>query len=1135
MNSKILSIAFMLSGFFLKIFLTNVMFCSLVLANSGNGQNNKASVKDIFIKIDLSNASILEVFKQIEERSNFKFNYEETTLDQSSRFTFNVRKRSIASILQSIGRESGLKFRRINNVIDVSLSDRSTKQVIDEVMLEVTVTGAITDENGEPLPGATVLEKGTTNGTITDVNGKYSINVKDGNAILVISFLGYRVEEASVAGRSVVDVVMFRDITALQEIVVVGYGTQKKVNLTGSVASLDTDNVNDIPVPNTLNRLQGQLAGVQLTLPGGQPGEDQPIVRVRGATSINNDPDGDPNNTNKNNPLVIIDGIQSTLQDLARLNPNVIENLSVLKDAASSAIYGARAANGVILVTTKTGATGKPTVNFGINTGMQEAIVLPEFVGAVDYAILKNEARANRGEDPIFSDEDIQILRDQNDPRVANTFWMDELFDTAPMTQYDVSISGGSENIRYLFSGGRVDQEGIMLNQSAERTNFRSNLNAKLTDRISLGMNVWGFRNVAKRGFQTTSETLRRAYFSSALVPPRWTEGPAEGELAGESPFGFPVNGVQNPLLYALGGHNITTNDKFSIQLNPKIEITKNLSFSGVYGYSVNNNEVDAYRPILQLRTFDGQIATRGTRNYDQTLARRSLSRDDQYQVDNLLNYSNTWGNHTLGVLVGHSVLNFENTFFLASAEGLAGNIQQVDAGTLNPVAEGRASDWALQSFFGRVSYNFNEKYLFEANFRADGSSRFAESRRYGYFPSFSGAWRISEEDFLKDNPLIANLKLRASWGILGNQEIGNYPSQQAFNIEEFYVDADGNLVTGAAITDLANNVLQWEETTTTNFGLDFTLWEGKLDMSVDYFEKVTDGILVRLPLPPTLGQVNSPFQNAAVVENRGWEFTARYRENIGEFSFSFAGNFNILKNEVTDFNDQQAINGTFVIKEGEQINAFFGFENTGIFQEEDEVTNSPFQSTTTAPGDLIYADTDLDGEITPDDRVVIGNSIPRFSYGFNLDFGYKGFDMGLFFQGVGDVEGYSRGFGNDAVSNPRANPIDDWLNRWTPENPSTEFPRIVRADRNNSQVSSYWLRDASFLRLRNIQVGYTFPELPAFESIGLTSLRIYFSGQNLLTFSNTTQWDPEVFPSETESRQHPQTKVISFGLNASF
>lgn len=991
------------------------------------------------------------------------------------------------------------------------------------------ITGVVYDNDQNPLPGASIVAKGTQVGTVTDFDGNFSITVPDGVTTLIFSYVGFKKQEIEIGSQTVISTQLLLDATSLDEVVIVGYGIQKKANLTGSVTSLDTENVSDLPVPNTLNRLQGQLSGVQLTLPGGQPGADQPIVRVRGATSIG----GDSNNTARNNPLVIIDGIQASLEDLARINPNAIENLSVLKDAASSAIYGARAANGVILVTTKTGVVGKPKISFGINSGIQTAIVLPQFVGAVDYAILKNESRTNRGEAPYFTEEEIQILRDQNDPQVGDTFWMDELFGSAPITQYDLSVSGGSENVQYLFSGGWVDQEGIMLNQSADRFNFRSNLNAKLSDRISLGMNVWGFRNIARRGFETTSNTLRRAYFSQPLVPARWTEGPAEGELAGWTVLGSGnPKQIQNPLLFALGGSNIRTNDRFNIQFNADIELAKNLSYSGVYGYSVNNDKTEAYRPILRYSRFDGTDPGAG---FNQTQSRRQFSQDNQYQIDNLLNYNNTWDNHTLGVLVGHSILNFDNDFFSASVEDLVGDIEQLDVGVTNPTVGGNAFDWSLQSFFGRMSYNFKDKYLLEANFRADGSSRFSDSRKYGYFPSFSGAWRISEENFLKDSKLISNLKVRGSWGILGNQEIGNYPSAQTYNLEQFYVGADGSLVSGAAITDLANPALQWEETTTTNLGLDFSLWNGKLDMTVDYFEKVTDGILVRLPLPLTLGEVSPPFQNAAQVKNSGWEFSGSYRERIGDFNFGISGNFNILKNEVTDFNDQESIIGRTIIKEGEQINAFFGFNNTGIFQTQEEVDNSPFQSNSTAPGDLIYEDVNQDGVIDQDDRTVIGNFIPKYSYGFNLDFGYKGVDLGLFFQGVGDVAVYSYGFGNDAVRNPRANPIDDWLKRWTPENPSTEFPRIVRGEQNNVQTSSYWLRDASFLRLKNIQLGYTFPESPSFRSMGLSSLRIYFSGQNLWTITDATQWDPETFPSETNSRQHPQTKVISIGLNASF
>jgi TonB-linked SusC/RagA family outer membrane protein len=831
--------------------------------------------------------------------------------------------------------------------------------------------------------------------------------------------------------------------------------------------------------------------------------------------------------------LVLIDGVQASLADLGRISPNEIGSISVLKDAASASIYGTRAAGGVILVTTKQGKKGKVNISFDTYTGVQEAIVLPEMVDSWDYAILKNEARANSGRPDYFTQETIDNLRNGTDPDLyPNTKFFDELFSTAKINKYDLSISGGTEKVSYSFSGGYLEQEGILLNQSAERVNYRSNIRVKLSDRITTGLNLWGYRNVAKRSYYSTDDILRRAYFSQPLVPVRWTTGPAEGELAGFTTLGTGnPKAVQNPIQRAINGENINTNDKFSTQINTEINLAKGLNYNSLIAYTVNNTNIEAYNPLLDLKRFNGN---RAPQSITQTRADRSLLTQDRYQTDNILTYDTSFGNHNLSILLGHSFTKFKSDFFSASGRNLPGNLNVLDVAVEDIQIGGNRADWSLLSYFARVNYIFHDKYLFEANLRRDASSRFPDANKWATFPSFSAGWKVSEENFLKEVDFINLLKIRTGWGMVGNDQISNYPHDQTFNFEQFYQDNSGNLSTGAAITNLANSFLQWEETTSKNIGVDLALFKNKLQVSVDYFQNDSDGILIQLPLPSIFGGIGEPFQNAAAARNSGLEFLVGYRNRDHKFKYSISANLSTLKNEVTNFNGQESINGLTIIREGEAINSFYGYDAIGIFQTDAEVTNHAFQSSSTAPGDLIFRDVDESGTIDEKDRVVIGKPLPGVSYGFTLGAEYSNFDFSAFFQGVTDSNFYANGWGNDAVKNPRANTITDWLDRWTPDNPSTDRIRVVWEDQNNQQNSSYWLRDGSYLRLKNIQLGYTLNG-DKLNNIGVKSIRFYFSGQNVLTWAKEDSWDPEQLPSVSNMAQHPQTKVYSFGLNANF
>jgi TonB-linked SusC/RagA family outer membrane protein len=1077
------------------------------------------------LSINQKNISIENIIQMIEDKTDYYFMYSALTVDVKRTVDMEATNKSVPEILDEIFKDTDISWKINGRLIALSKIGESPS-VVQQLR---TVSGKVTDSSGAPLPGVTVVVKGTPTGTITGADGRYSLFNIPAGATLQFSFVGMKTQEVVVGSQANINAVMEEEAIGIEEVVAVGYGVQKKINLTGSLSTVGSENIVNKPVANTINLLQGQMAGVQITVPGGQPGNDQGMIRVRGAGSIGTD----INNANKNNPLIIIDGIQADLNDLGNLNPSDIANLSVLKDAASSAIYGSQAAGGVILVTTKRGEKGKARITLNTLQGIQQATVLPDFVDSWEYAMLKNEARRNAKQTDTFSQEEIDGLKAGADPdKYANTNWLDYLFDNAMMSQYELSVNGGTDKLSYLVSGGYLDQDGILLNQSATRANIRSNISVNVTDKLKIGMNIWGSQDKASQGYETIENTMMKAYFAQPLVPVKWTSGPAAGLYAGYTELGTGnPKPVQNPVQAALLGSRKSVNNRINIQINGTIEILTGLKYSLVAAYKNVSERSEAYNPTWENFRYNGARSQGNDINSLETNYRNT----DQYQIDNLFTYEKQISaNHYLNILLGQSALSNSYLSNSASVQNLPGTLQVLDVGVSNPQVGGSKNKYTLQSFFGRLNYGFKDKYLFEANFRYDGSSRFPKSKKYGIFPSFSGAWRITEEAFMKNLVWMSNLKLRGSWGVLGNQNIGNYPHTQTLNLQQNYLDANGNVVTGAAITSLANDILQWEETSVVDVGLDFSLWKNKLDFTIDYFRKMTDGILTTLPLPLSLGNVTPPYQNAAKVLNRGWEYLVVYRDKVGKLNYQISANLSTLYNEVTDFNGQERIYDLWIIREGEQINSYYGLDAIGIFQTPEEVSEHAFQTTTTAPGDLKYRDVNHDEKIDENDRVVIGKMIPKYSYGFDLKLFYGNIDFSATFQGIDGAVNYAYGFGNDAVMNPRANTIKDWLNRWTPEKPSTKYIRVKFQDINNTPRNSYWLRSGDYLRLKNIQLGYTFRK-EFLKRSGLESLRLYFSGQNILTFTKVKHWDPEQFPSVTNMQLHPQTKVYALGLNINF
>ncbi|WP_373512639.1 SusC/RagA family TonB-linked outer membrane protein [Persicitalea sp.] len=994
---------------------------------------------------------------------------------------------------------------------------------------EVLVRGTVTDENGAGLPGVSVVVKGTTTGTTTNGGGAFELNTPDAASILVFSFVGYQSQEVTVGTRTNLDISMVPEDKSLDEVVVVGYGTQKKVNLTGSVATMDAKFIADRPITNSTQALQG-LPGVYVNMNKGRPGADGASITIRGANSY----------FSGSAPLVLVDGIEFPLSDV---NPNDIESITVLKDAASAAIYGSRAQNGVVLVKTKGGQRNKKvSVDYNGYYGSQSVTRLPQDVvwNSVDYMEGKNRALANEGRQPEYSQALVDEYRNGTDPHIyTNTNWFDAMFQRAPIQQHNLRIAGGSDKTAFSVSLGYLDQKGIMPNTYANRYTISTSIDSDITKWLKIGSNLLG----------TYSFDRESAYSAD--------EGNGEGGIMGLVYRGLPTQGVlaedgtyadqwirvpghnffRNPYALSFEGDRLNKELRTILNLYAQVNLPLGIKYKITAAPNVRFGTEKYNYPVILLthpKTKEqapmGNIPPRGVRQRE--------IQSFNFTNFHTLSWEKTMADrHFLSLLAGSSVEFFYNSNFEARNQGYLGNeITELSGGTLNPVVGGTSNRSRIMSYFGRVNYVFNDKYLFETNFRYDGSSRFAADKRWGFFPSVSVGWRINEENFLKDVKAISNLKLRASWGQLGNQDIPLFSYINAIALGSNYV-FNKSLVSGAAVTQLADPNLTWETTTSSNIGLDGGFFNNRLTFEVDLFRKLTDDILARVNLPGQVGNLGGPLKNVGSVSNRGVEVTLGYRNRIGALNYNLGTNLTYFKNQVENTNGEVIFSGgTRITQEGSPLNSFYGLEAVGIFQTADEIKSAPFQNKVVNPGDLRYKDQNGDNIIDNNDRVVIGRSLPKYTYSFTLGGDYRGFDLAIFFQGV-------EGINTNLVSNlsqPYKNGAGvtrEWLtDSWTPENPGAPLPRLTTATGypQNFVFSDFWLQDMSYLRMKNAQLGYTLPANIA-KKISLSKLRFFLNGQNLLTFTKFKDGDPERDPTQRGIIAYPIAKIISGGITATF
>ena len=1002
-----------------------------------------------------------------------------------------------------------------------------------------TIAGEVrAQESGETLPGANVAIVGTQQGASTSSDGTYRIaGVAPGTYEVRASFVGYRsrTQEVELEAGETVDLnfVLPSSGVAMEEMVVVGYGSQERDDLTGSIASVSTEDIEEAPIESAQEAIQGRVSGVTVTQNTGSPGSGFSI-RIRGTGTTGN-----------SNPLYVVDGVpvsdptEAGSGGISFLNPNDIESIDILKGASAAAIYGAQAANGAVIITTKSGEAGERSVSFNAYTGIQQTTRTIDMLDGPEYAALRNEADINAGQSPTFSSPSAYLGPG------GTTDYQDLVFEQGVTQNYNVAVSGGSEDLTYRISGGYFEEGGIIQKSNLERLNVRVNTEFEVSDFLTVGERVTFERST--RNTISETDNVRNLLIQTLQVDPTVPARDSAGNFTAQ-----PRTNAQNPLAALDFQNNEYNENRLVGNVFAELSFLESLQYRSQFGFDLRNGNTYAFTPSYDISpSFRNQTPS----------ATQYSDLQSSLVWDNTVTFDKTFGVHNVEAVGGTTVETNNYRFFNATTQGQPGNdpsLRYLGAGPEVVNIGGSLAESNLLSFFGRVNYNFSDRYLLTAVARYDGSSRFGANNRFAFFPSVSAAWRISEESFFPDTDLVSNLKLRAGWGQNGNQRIGDYPFASTVAGNQDYV-LNGQLAPGSAPLQSPNPNVKWEQTTQTDVGLDATLFNEKLDLSAEFFNKVTSDLLVYLPPIPTSGLVQASPENAGEIRNRGWEFSADYSTTpTDDLTIRVGGNLTSLSNEVlslarsTDFviNSGFYRNGSITRTEpGHPVGAFYGYVTDGLFQTQQEVADAnalndegPYQSDGTAPGDIRYKDLNGDGQITDADQTFIGNPTPDFTYGFNLDVQYKGFTLNTFFQGVqgGDLFAAYKFY---TVFNSAFNMSEEAKNRWTGPGTSDRVPRLTSSDPNqNSRISDFYVEDGSYLRLKNVRLGYSVPSgMLNSAGVGLSRARVYVSAKNLVTITGYDGYTPEIGVNNStldrgiDRATYPQPRVFTVGVNLSF
>ncbi|WP_237706934.1 TonB-dependent receptor [Ochrovirga pacifica] len=1074
------------------------------------------------VTLELNNVSVKKVFRAIEAQTEFKLLYNDNELDYKKKVSVSVRNTLVTEVLNNLFKGTDINYKTVGKqIVLVKEQPKKVQAAVSENQQQIYVKGVVKDEFDMPVPGANVLVKGTDRGAITDFDGNYQIRVDDANSVLVFSYVGFKEKEVVVGSQKTINVILEQDVSELDAVVMVGYGTVKKSDVTGAVASVATEEITKTQNTSIAQAIQGRAAGVSVSKSSGTPGAT-PTVRIRGVGTVNNA-----------DPLYVVDGVP--ISDVSNINMEDAKSVEVLKDASATAIYGSRGANGVILITTKGGKKGKPTISYKAYFGVEERVDNLDVFNAEQYASIYNEALVNDGK-PINNDF-------ANPSNLTTYNWKDAAFQTGMQQNHQLAISGGTEKSTYYVSLGLIEQEGIVKESSYKRTNFRVNNTYQIKPKIKIGHNIqYAYSDrlsVPLYGGNSNTKTSFVGYVIDPVSPLYNQNGDLTGALYGS---GLEIN----PLALIKYGRSPQIRENFFGNVFLEAQIMDGLVFRSNYGLEINNTKVDNYRPAFFVQ-----------QAYNNPVSTYNLARAENrvMVLSNTLNYQTTIAkDHSINVLLGQEIQELDYNNVSAARSDIPESVANptLDAGDISTASNGGGiSESKLLSFFGRFNYNYKDRYLLTGTYRMDGSSRFGANNRWAQFPSLAAAWNLHNEDFYQIDA-INQLKLRVGWGETGNQDIPNSAVFNTLNIGTNYLyGSDEATAQGVAPLRPGNPDLKWETTVTKNIGIDLALLKNAITFSAEYFVKNTTDMLLATPISELSGYAENPYTNAGDIENKGLELTASYRKNINDFSFQVGGNISFIKNKVKKLVSEGSIIQTGNANQlynmsrteaGHSLASFYGLNMIGLFQNQEEIDN--YASLPNAkPGDVKYEDLNGDGEINDDDRMYIGSPFADFTYGINLDMQYKQFDFTAFFQGS---------YGNDVFNSTRrlleadynSNSSTTVLNRWTGEGTSNSVPRVTFDNAgNNARLSSRFVEDGSYLRLKNVQIGYNFSKTLLKNTL-LSKARIYVAGQNLVTFTNYSGLDPELGVDTSQASpldigidrgRFPTVRTYTVGLDINF
>ena len=992
------------------------------------------------------------------------------------------------------------------------------------------ITGNVADNNGEPIIGASVVVSGTKNGTVTDIDGNFTLVSNSETPTLNISYVGFDTQNIKVRPGQTVKVTLKENAQSLEELVVVGYGSQKKVNVIGSIATVDSKSLEARSASDVSNMLTGQMSGVTITQTSGNPGQDGGTIRVRGVGSFGATP----------SPLVLVDGMPGSLSDIT---PDEIENISVLKDASSAAIYGSRAANGVVLVTTKRGKEGRTKVSYNGSIGFSKAAELPEMAHSYDYAKFYNIAAGTE----TYTPEDIQKYKDGSDPdNYADENYLDKLFGGHSfLTKHTLNVNGGNDRVQYMATVGYLRHDGLLENNYYNKYNARLNLNAKITKDLSMGIRLNGM--ASDRHEPSTPGSLDSGGYAGIMLAALRYPGLLPSYMSDGS-NGVGLKGSGTPVAWAEKCASFYRQDfdKFGGNIDLTYKPIKGLTIKGIGGYKYSLQHVRHYR---------SEFATADGRNNGPSSLTDDMYRTVYKTFQATADYNTTIAKkHAIDVLVGY-------TWEDENQRSVGGYRQKFPSNDVPYLTAGGADgqtnfgggyDWAIQSIFGRLTYNYDERYLFEATMRYDGSSRFPTDSKYGFFPSAALGWRVSEEKFWKDSSVakwFTNLKLKASTGVLGNNNIGNYPYQSVYTLgsNQNYVFG-GVYTTGASITTYVDPNLKWEKTRTSDIGIETGFFQNRLTFNATYYYRKTTDVLYKPSASySSIFGLNLSQVNTGAVENKGWEFEIGYRDKVGSFNYWVNGNFSIIKNKVLTLGMGNVTQANGMVGNGSNLfigypmQMYYGYKTDGVFLTDEEVGEWYDQSAIakgSKAGDIRYVDLDGDGKVTPKDMTYLGSSIPKYNFGLSFGGDYKGFDFSVLLQGIAGVKGRLNEWAGFAFFQ------EGNIQKWQMEecwnmNPTNRYPKYPRleimsnAGSNNTLLSDFWILNASFVKVRNIQFGYKLPK-NIISKAGISSMRAYISLDNPFSFNSYRKgWDPE--NTNNRGSYYPVMSSYTFGLTLAF